>query len=81
MPDVVFILSEHMLATSTTWPSDMLAAANHVAKGLCPTKPLFNLTISAETLSAVTCHSGITLTPQQSFEDIDKADILYLPSL
>jgi transcriptional regulator GlxA family with amidase domain len=70
-----------MLATSTTWPSDMLAAANHAAKRLCPAKPLFNLTIAAETLSVVTCHSGMTLTPKQSFEDIDKADIIYLPAL
>jgi transcriptional regulator GlxA family with amidase domain len=81
MPDVVFILSEHMLATSTTWPSDMLSAANYAAKRLCPQKPLLNLTIAAETLSAITCHSGVTLTPQQSFEDIERADIIYLPAL
>jgi transcriptional regulator GlxA family with amidase domain len=81
MPNVVFVLSEHMLATSTTWPSDMLSAANHAAKGLCPEKASFTLTIAAQTLSPVTCHTGMPLTPQQSIDDIDKADIIYLPAL
>jgi transcriptional regulator GlxA family with amidase domain len=81
MPNVVFVLSEHMLATSTTWPSDMLSAANHAAKALCPEKASFTLTIAAQTLSPVTCHTGMSLTPQQSIDDIDKADIIYLPAL
>lgn len=81
MPNVVFVLSDHMLATSTTWPTDMLAAANHAAKTLCPEKPSFTLTIAAQTLSTVTCHTGMTLTPQKSLDDIVKADIIYLPAL
>lgn len=81
MPKAVFILSEHMLATSTTWPSDMLAAANHAAKRLCPEEQPFTMIMAAQSLTPITCHTGMALTPTQSFKDIEKADIIYLPAL
>ncbi|MBX2807749.1 MAG: helix-turn-helix domain-containing protein [Cellvibrionaceae bacterium] len=81
MPTVVFILSEHMLATSTHWPADIFVAANQAAKRLCPGKSPFNLITAAVTPQPIHCHSGIALTPTHRLEDIETAAIIYLPAL
>lgn len=81
MPRVAFILTEHMLATSTIWPSDILASANQVAKKLCPDMPAFEPTTLACQYQAYPTHSGIQLMPDGLIEEAEPIDIIYLPSL
>jgi transcriptional regulator GlxA family with amidase domain len=81
MPKVVFILTEHMLATGTTWPMDMLAAANQAAKRLCPNFPQLTLSTVAVELKPIPCHTGLQLYPEQNLDQAGHADIIYLPAL
>lgn len=81
MPSVAFIITEHMIATSTIWPSDILASANQVAQRLCPDAEPFESTTLACRLQSYPTHSGIQLMPDALIEEIDSVDIIYLPSL
>jgi len=81
MPRVAFVLTEHMLATSTIWPSDILASANQAAKSLCPGAEAFEPMTIACNQQAYGTHSGIRLAPDFVIDEIKQADIIYLPSL
>lgn len=80
-PVIAFVLTEQMLLTSTTWPADMLSAANQAAKRLCPGAPPFKLITAATRTEAIECHSGLQLMPQTSIDALDTVDIIYLPAL
>lgn len=81
MPISAFILTEHMLATSVTWPLDILTAANQSAKQLCPQfEPFQTMTLGVK-LGAVRCQSGIQLSPEECIDSGIKADIIFLPAL
>ena len=64
-----------MLATSMTWPMDMLSAANHAAKKLCPDNPPFQLVTTACNKGQVLTHSPFSLFAETSITDINNADI------
>jgi transcriptional regulator GlxA family with amidase domain len=81
MPLITFVLTEHMLATSTTWPADMLTAANQAASHLCPDSPPFKMMTVASNKTAIRCHGGIQLLPDNTLDNIENADIIFLPAL
>ena len=81
MPRVAFVLTDKMLATSTTWPADMLAAANQAAKRLCPNVENFQPITVASNLRPIHCHTGIRLYPEHEVAAAPTADIVYLPGL
>lgn len=77
----VFVLTSKMLTTSTSWPADMLNAANQAAKALCPEKPLFELVTITADPSISGSQSLFTLTPSHHIEEVTQADLIYLPAL
>ncbi|MGH1486508.1 MAG: GlxA family transcriptional regulator [Cellvibrionaceae bacterium] len=81
MPSIAFVLTEHMLATSSTWPSDMVAAANQAAKRFCPDLPRFSMVTVASEEKPIRCHTGIKLYPDHAISSLSKVDIIYLPAL
>ena len=81
MTTAVFILTQQMLSTSTSWPVDILNAANHAAKQLCPNKPPIRLITAAQSLKPVQCQSPLSLTPEYLLEEVTHADLIYLPAL
>lgn len=81
MPSVAFVLTDDMLSTSTTWPADILSAANQAAKQHCKSGQPFEMTTVSESLGAIKCHSGIHLSPAQNLSEIDTIDLIYLPAL
>ncbi len=81
VPTVAFVLTEHMLATSTTWPADMFSAANQAAKRLCPNLPPFTLKTVSSKPGPIRCHTGIQLYPEHIIDEVHAADIIYLPAL
>lgn len=80
-PTIAFVLSEQMLATSTTWPTDMLSAANQAAKRLCPEAKPFRLITTAEKKAPIRTQSGLSLYPDYRIDELDQVDIVYLPAL
>lgn len=80
-PVIAFVLTEHMLATSTTWPMDMLSAANHASKRFSPELLPFTLLTVAVNPEAIQCHSGLPLLPQKTIDELSAVDIIYLPAL
>jgi transcriptional regulator GlxA family with amidase domain len=81
MINVIFVLSQRMLVTSTSWPSDMLNAANQAAKALCPEKPAFELITTAVDDTIIHCQPPFALKPSHALNDIKQADLIYLPAL
>ncbi len=70
-----------MLATSISWPADILAAANQAAKTLCPHKPPFELITAATDRTPIACHAGVHIRPAQTLDSLETADIICLPAL
>lgn len=81
MKTAVFILTRQMLSTSTSWPVDMLNAANNAARQLCPQKSSVKLITAAVNTQPVQCQSPLSLIPEYSIDDIEQADLIYLPAL
>ncbi len=81
---VTFVLCQHMLATSVSLPLEQLRAAEALAKSASPrarnNKPLVVNLVTVDG-KPVSTHTGITLTPDSSIEDVQKSDIIYLPAL
>ncbi len=73
----VFLLTPRMLATSLTWPTEMLLAANQRNRN----KINFELMTCAVEKTTIPCHSHITLQAQYTIDDIQQADIIFLPAL
>lgn len=81
MIKVAFVLADQMLATSTSWPADMLNAANNAAKTLCPEKPRFTLLTTAVEKAPINAQTPFFITPSHSLDEIMDADLIYLPAL
>lgn len=81
MPSIAFALTEHMLATSSTWPSDMVAAANQAAKRFCPDLPSFSMvTVTTSEEKPIRCHTGIKLYPDYVVDSLDGQGRYHLPT-
>ena len=79
---VVFVLSQNMLFTSMSWPADMLNAANHAARTLCPEKPRIELLTTAAVNDTINSPNlPFALSPSHKLSEIQHADIIYLPAL
>ena len=72
-----FLLTPRMLATSLTWPTEMLLAANQRNRD----KVHFELMTCALEKTKVICHSNIALEAEYSISDVQQADIIFLPAL
>ncbi len=81
MNKVAFVLTDQMLATSSSWPADMLNSANQAAKTLCPEKAAFELVTTAVEQRPVRCQSPFMLTPSHTLDDCLDAHLIYLPAL
>lgn len=81
MSRVVFVLSQQMLMTSTSWPSDMLNAANQAAKALCPEKPSFELITVGINNAPIESRTPFTIKPSHRLDEVMSADLIYLPAL
>ena len=80
MITVVFVIAEQMLATSASWPADMLNAANNAARTLCPEKPCMQLITTTERQCKKE-PSAFKLQASTHIDDITQADLIYLPAL
>lgn len=81
MHNIAFVLCEHMLATSTTLPMEMLRAAESAALGHDRTAQRLNLFTVAVDKSPVETRAGFSLTPNLSLEQCPRPDMIYIPSL
>jgi len=81
MTTVAFVLTDQMLATSVSWPADMLNAANSVALTLCPEKPPFTLITTAINTKTKNNHTPLSLSPSTVLSEVNHADLIYLPAL
>lgn len=81
MNRVVFVLSQQMLMTSTSWPADMINAANQTAKALCPEKPQFEMLTVAINDSSIDSQTPLSIKPTHTLDQIKDADLIYLPAL
>jgi len=81
MPTVVFVLTDQMLATSTSWPAEMLNAANNAAKKFCPEKPPLEMITTAIKLGPISCQNPLSLMPDRVIEEVNQADLICLPAL
>ena len=81
MPQVIFVLAEQMLATSTSWPAEMLNAANNAARALCPDKPMFTMNTTAINKNNIGYPALFSLSANTLLSEIDQADLIYLPAL
>lgn len=81
MPKAAFVLAPRMLASSITWPMDMLVSANQAARRLLPEAAPFEMIPMATTAAVVVCHNGLTLAPQTTVSNPEFVDIIFLPAL
>ncbi|WP_111640600.1 GlxA family transcriptional regulator [Marinimicrobium alkaliphilum] len=80
--DIVFVLSDKMLATSATLPMEMLQTAVNAARRERNAKhPQLNIRTAALTSAPVTTLAQLRLAPDTTLDTIEKADIVYLPGL
>lgn len=80
--DIVFVLSDKMLATSATLPMEMLQTAiNAARREPRANHPQLRIRTAALTTSPVTTLAQIRLLPDTTLDRIDKAEIVYLPGL
>ena len=85
MLKVVFLICENMLSTSVTLPLEQLRTAASLAKASNRSEQrrteLLDIKLVSNNGLPVTCHSGLPLSPHCKADDIDSADIIYLPAL
>ncbi len=81
MPSIVFVLCDHMLATSTALPIEMLRAAESAARSHDRHAARLSITTAALRPGPVPTQSGFTFTPEFTLNEIPHADIIYLPAL
>ncbi len=81
MTQVIFVLSQQMLATSVSWPADMFSAANEAAKTLCPNAPPFMFRTTAIDSKQINNQTPFSVKPEQALDQINHADLIYLPAL
>ena len=83
MLKVVFILLDHMLATSVTLPMELLRSADTLvkAKSAHNPRPVLDVTMASSDGGSISTHTGIPLAAHKSFSEINHADLIYLPAL
>ncbi|MEO0442902.1 MAG: helix-turn-helix domain-containing protein [Pseudomonadota bacterium] len=75
------MLTNQMLITSTTWPMDMINAANQAAKRLCPEARSIELVTASPFDRESNKNGHIVLAVEQTINAINHADVIYLPAL
>jgi len=89
---VVFVVCDQMLSTSVTLPMELLRAAEslsrlskHKKTKQAGTKKREILTLDVVLVSidgkAVQSHTGISLQPDTTYQEVEQADIVYFPAL
>lgn len=81
MSTITFVLCNHMLATSTTLPIEMLQTAEGAARGISRQAPHLNINIAAATLDPIITSAGFQLTPSITLDEIEHTDLIYIPGL
>jgi len=81
VPTITFVLCDHMLATGTTLPIEMLRAAESAA--LAQNRKAERLTIQTAAIErkAVSTRAGFSFQPDLSLPEVDQSDMIYLPAL
>lgn len=81
---ILFILIDSMLATSVTLPAEMIVSAGQHAKAnklAHISSEKIELIYASEVAGVVTCHTGIELNANKTIDQIDEADIVFIPAL
>lgn len=80
---VIFFIYDEMLATSATLPFELLQAAHHfsLVSNERRSAPQVNVLLASLDGRAVRSNTGIKLQPDAALQDINSADITYLPAL
>jgi len=83
--DIIFIVCEHMLATSVSLPMEQLRAAESINRAKLRlerrSSPTLNIVTASVDGKAKTSHTGIKIQPDLALADIERADIIFLPAL
>ena len=80
-PTITFVLCDHMLATSTMLPIEMLRAAQSAAQSKDRRATKLTIKTAAPHRGPISTRSGLALTPEFHLEDIGQTDMIYLPAL
>lgn len=77
-----FVLCEHMLATSSTLPMEMLLAAESAAHSLVPSqRPQLAIKTLAVTQEPVMTRTGLQWQPDMTLAEVARSDLIYIPGL
>lgn len=77
-----FVLCEHMLATSSTLPMEMLLAAESAAHSLAPShRPHLVIKTLAISPEPVTTRTGLQWQPDMTLAEVACSDLIYIPGL
>ncbi len=81
MPSVLFFTCDNMLATSLSFPKEMLVAASQIARAMhIDTEPLVCKMASLSHVGSSSL-SGFDLKPDIKIEDIEQADLVIIPAI
>lgn len=81
MPTITFVLCDHMLATGTTLPIEMLRAAESAALAQNRRAERLNIQTAAIERKSVMTRAGFSFQPDLSLPEVDQSDMIYLPAL
>ncbi|MBB6521993.1 helix-turn-helix domain-containing protein [Pseudoteredinibacter isoporae] len=81
MPTITFVLCDHMLATGTTLPIEMLKAAESAALAQNRRAERLNIQTAAIERKSVMTRAGFAFQPDLSLPEVDQSDMIYLPAL
>lgn len=78
-----FLLCEHMLATSSTLPMEMLLAADSAAQTMQDAEQRRQIEIKtiAATHSPIKTRTGMHWPPELILEEVEHSDLIYIPGL
>lgn len=81
--NIHFLLCEHMLATSSTLPMEMLLAAESAVRAMLPTEQqrAISLNTVALTLAPVVTRTGMFWQPDLTIDQVESSDLIYIPGL
>ncbi|GAA6152094.1 GlxA family transcriptional regulator [Pseudoteredinibacter isoporae] len=81
MPTITFVLCDHMLATGTTLPIEMLRAAESAALAQNRRAERLNIQTAAIERKSVMTRAGFAFQPDLSLPEVGESDMIYLPAL
>lgn len=81
MHQIAFVLCEHMLATSTTLPIEMLKAAESAALSQNRQAQRIAINTVAIAKTPVETRAGFNLMPEYDLTDVPAPDMIFIPSL